>query len=148
MVQNPPEGYQRVIPYLIYNDAPSAIDFLCKAFGFTEKFRMPMPDGKIGHAELSYDNNVVMLATAVAEMNLVSPANLPAKHAGVGVYVDDVDAHFEQAKVAGAVIIAEPEDQFYGDRMYRAQDPEGHNWSLHTHIRDVPLDEMIPPSDC
>ena len=50
MVQNPPEGVQRVIPYLVYADAAAAIDFICNAFGFEERYRFPMPDGSIGHA--------------------------------------------------------------------------------------------------
>ena len=54
MAQNPPEGMQRVIPYLLYADAPAALEFLGKAFGFEERFRMPMPDGKLGHAEVGY----------------------------------------------------------------------------------------------
>ena len=145
MVQNPPEGTQRIIPYIVYNDAVAAIEFLCNAFGFEERFRMPMPDGKIGHAELSYQDNVVMLATAVSEMGLASPQDLPAKHGSVACYVDDVDAHFAHAKDAGATIVTEPEDQFYGDRSYRAKDPEGHDWSFHTHIRDVPMEDMVPP---
>lgn len=145
MVQNPPEGMQRIIPYIVYNDAAAAIQFLCKAFGFEERFSMPMPDGKIGHAELSYRDNIVMLATVVPEMELASPQDLPARHGSIACYVDDVDAHFAQAKAAGATIVAEPEDQFYGDRMYRAKDPEGHDWSFLMHIRDVPPEEMVPP---
>ena len=62
-------------------------------------------------------------------------------------YVDDVDAHYEQAKAAGAQIVAEPEDKYYGDRMYSAADPEGHQWFFATHIRDVPLEEMMPQEE-
>ena len=145
MVQNPPEGTQRVIPYMLYSDAPAALEFLCKAFGFEERFRMPMPDGKIGHAEVGYQGNVVMLATAVAEMGHASPRDLPARHCGIVCYVDDVDVHYAQAKAAGATIISEPEDQFYGDRTYRAKDPEGHEWNFHTHVRDVAPEDMQPP---
>jgi uncharacterized glyoxalase superfamily protein PhnB len=60
--------------------------------------------------------------------------------------VDDVDAHFAHAREAGATIAAEPADQFYGDRNYRAIDPEGHQWIFSTHVRDVPPEEMVPPS--
>ena len=145
MAQNPPEGMQRVIPYLLYADAPAALEFLGKAFGFEERFRMPMPDGKLGHAEVGYQGNVLMLATAVGENGHASPRDLPASHALIVCYVDDVDAHYARAKAAGAKILAEPEDQFYGDRIYRAEDSEGHQWSFHTHVRDVAPEDMKPP---
>jgi uncharacterized glyoxalase superfamily protein PhnB len=58
------------------------------------------------------------------------------------VYVDDVDAHYARAKRAGATILEEPTDQFYGDRRYRAADPEGHHWCFATHVRDVSAEEM------
>ncbi len=145
MAQNPPEGTQRVIPYRLYADAPAALEFLGKAFGFEERFRMPMPDGKLGHAEVGYQGNVLMLATAVGENGHASPRDLPARHSLIVCYVDDADAHYARAKAAGAKILAEPEDQFYGDRIYRAEDLEGHQWSFHTHVRDVAPEDMKPP---
>ncbi len=145
MAQNPPVGMQRVIPYLVYADAPAALEFLGKAFGFEERMRMPRPDGGIMHAEVGYQGNVVMLGTVVDEMGHASPRDLPARHGLIVCYVDDVDAHYAQAKAAGATILAEPEDQFYGDRTYRAEDPEGHQWSFHTHVRDVAPEDMKPP---
>ncbi len=145
MAQNPPEGTQRIIPYLSYADAPAAIEFLCKAFGFEERNRFAMPDGKIGHAELGYGDNVLYLASAYEEMGFQSPRELAGVHCQVHCYVDDVDAHFEQARGAGATIAAEPEDQFYGDRSYRAVDPEGHRWIFSTHVKDVAWEDMKPP---
>lgn len=62
------------------------------------------------------------------------------------VYVDDVDKHFERAKRAGATILEEPRDQFYGDRRYRAVDPEGHHWCFAQHVRDVAPEDMKPPA--
>ncbi len=118
---------QRIIPCLVYADAPAAIDFLCKAFGFEEKFRMPMPDGRIGHAELLYEDNVLYLASVFSEMGLVSPRDLPALPGQIVCRVDDVDAHHAHAEAAGATIAAEPDDQ-HGERSYRAIDPEGHRW--------------------
>ncbi len=145
MAQNPPERTQRAIPYIVYADAAAALEFLGKAFGFEERFRLPMPDGKLGHAEVGYQGNVVMLATAVDTYGHASPRDLSARHGLIVCYVDDVDAHYAQAKAAGAVILAEPEDQFYGDRTYRVVDPEGHNWAVHTHVRDVAPEDMKPP---
>ncbi len=65
----------------------------------------------------------------------------------VYIYVDDVDKHFEQARSAGATILAEPEDLFYGDRRYGAEDVEGHHWYFAQRVRDVPPEEMHPPVD-
>ena len=146
MVQNPPEGCQRMIPYLLYEDAPAAIEFLAKAFGFEERMRFGGKDGHIGHAEMGYKDNLFMLATAVRDQQHDSPKNLPARHGLVMCYVDDVDAHYAQAKAAGAKITRELEDQFYGDRTYGAEDLEGHFWYFATHVKDVPPEEMVPPS--
>ena len=127
MTNSDPDATQRIVPYLIYADAPAALDFLCKAFGFEERFRYPMPDGKIGHAEVTRDGNVVMLASEYEEMGFSSPRNLPARHGQVMCYVDDVDAHHARAKAAGATVVQEPRDE-HGNRAYRAVDPEGHRW--------------------
>ena len=145
MPSNPPENTQRIVPMLVYEDAPRAIEFLCEAFGFEERYRLPMPDSRVGHAELAYGGNVVMLASEYPEMGLQSPKKLPALHAQVQVYVDDVDAHYERAKTAGAVVAAAPEDQFYGDRNYRTVDPEGTRWIFSTRVRDVAPEDMVPP---
>lgn len=145
MVQNPPEGCQRVIPYLVYADAPAALTFLCEAFGFESVLEMPGPDGMLMHAEVGYQDNRLMLATAVESMGHASPKDLPARHASVLCYVDDVDAHYETAKAAGATILTEPETKFYGDRMYGAADPEGHHWFFSTHVEDVDFENMEPP---
>ena len=145
MVSNPPVTSQRAIPYLAYADAPAALEFLSKAFGFEEEFRMPMPDGRIGHAQLGLGGQVVlMLASVYPEMGFISPRDLPGLPCQVLCYVDDVDAHFQQARAAGATIIAEPQDQPHGDRMYRAVDPEGHRWMFATHLRDVAPSTLDP----
>lgn len=75
-----------------------------------------------------------------------SPARVSHVTQELYVYVDDVDKHFEQAREAGATIIDEPADQFYGDRRYRAVDPEGHHSAFATHVRDVPPEDMKPPA--
>lgn len=114
---------QRIVPYLIYQDAPGAIEFLCKAFGFSERFRYDDKDGRIGHAELELLGDTLMLAS-VYEGFGDSPLNLPTVSASVYCVVDDLDAHFQRARDAGATIVAEPHDD-HGGRMYRAMDPEG-----------------------
>ena len=137
-----PGRRQRIVPALSYDDAPAMIDFLCNAFGFVERFRLDMPDGSVGHASLIYGDSEVTLGTAFPEGGLGGPGRLPHRHASVMVYVDDVDAHFEVAKAAGAEITQEPEDQFYGDRTYHAVDPEGGLWWFHQEVREVSAEEM------
>ena len=126
---------QRLIPYLAYEDAPAAIDFLCRAFGFVERFRYPMPDGRIGHAEVALGEHVVMLAS-VHEGFGESPLRLPTVHGQIVCMVDDVDAHYAHALEQGATLIGEPEDD-HGWRSYRAMDPEGHRWIFAT-VLDAP----------
>ena len=142
MAQSPPEGYQHVIPYLAYDDAPAAVEFICNAFGFTERMRMPGPEGILMHAEVGYGDSVLMLSSAMPEMGIASPKGAASVHGNVTVYVDDIDAHCERARAADAAIVEEPQDMFWGDRMYRAADPEGHHWSFMQHVRDVSEEEM------
>jgi PhnB protein len=137
----------RITLALSYADAPAAIEFLCRAFGFEESYRLEMPDGSIGHAELSYGDSTISLASAWAEGGLGSPRSLPHLHACIQVYVDDVDSHYERASAEGAEIIEELADQFYGDRTYRAHDLEGHRWWFHQHLRDVTPEEMTQAID-
>ena len=143
MVSNPPEGAPRIAPYLLYEDAGAGGDFLVNAFGFLEHFRMAGPDGKVMHAEYGIHGAVVMIGCPGPKYT--DPNHTEGNvNVSTHVYVDDVDAHCEHAKAAGAKITAEPEDQFYGDRRYMAEDLAGHVWSFATHVRDVPLEEMQP----
>ena len=137
-----PPDTQRIVPSLSYDDASAAIEFLCRAFGFTEASRLEMPDGAIGHAEIVLLGNTVMLASAYPQGGLGGPRELPHLHSFVTVYVDDVEAHYARAVAAGATITEELADQFYGDRVYRAVDPEGHRWSFHERVRDISEEEM------
>lgn len=89
---------QRIIPYLAYEDAPAAIDFLRNAFGFEERSRMAMKDGRIGHAEMALEDSVLYLASLWKEVGNMSPKDLPGIHCQLYVQVDDVDAHFRRAR--------------------------------------------------
>jgi uncharacterized glyoxalase superfamily protein PhnB len=140
MPQNPPENYQRVMPYLLYKDPAAALEFLTNAFGFTERLRMTDESGRVNHAEVQLHDGVVMFGTPGEDYR--SPGDLGGVTQLVYVYVDDVDAHYGRAKAGGAKIVREPADQFYGDRTYAAEDPEGHHWSFATHVRDVAPEEM------
>jgi PhnB protein len=142
-MDKPPYGPQRVVPMLAYRDAPAAIEFLCKAFGFEELYRLPMDDGRVGHAELRYEGNVVSLASVYDELGFASPQELTGIHCSLLFYVDDVDAHYRRALAAGATVVGEPKDQPYGDRSYRALDTEGGRWVFATHLRDVAPEDML-----
>ena len=142
MAQNPPENMPRITPYVYYEDVAAALDWLAKAFGFQERMRLPGPEGTVTHAEMGLADGVIMLGHPGPDYQ--SPKRSGHMSQNVYVYVDDVDKHFEQAKGAGATILAEPEDQFYGDRRYSVEDPEGHHWYFATHVRDVPPEEMKP----
>ena len=146
-IRNPPAGMQRIIPMLNYADAPAAIDFLVCAFGFEKRRVYPMKDGRIGHAELALGGNVVMLASVFPEMGQIAAGQANGRYSQVFCYVDDVDAHHAQARSAGARIAAEPEDQFHGERHYRAEDPEGHRWIFGQPVRDVPEAEIRATMD-
>jgi len=118
---------QTIIPYLAYEDAPAALTFLHEAFGFEERFRLPMPDGRIGHAEVALGDSVLFLASLWKDVGHMSPKDLPGVHCQIYCHVDDVDAHFLRAREAGATVINEPSEA-HGERTYRAMDPEGHRW--------------------
>ena len=129
--------YQRVIPYIAYADANAALEFLSKAFGFEVTMRMRMDDGRIGHAELVLDGEVVlMVASTYPEMGLLTPRELEGVHAQIKCLVDDLDAHYERAREAGATIASEPKES-YGERAYRAVDLEGHRWIFGTFMEGL-----------
>jgi len=145
MAQAIPEGLDnRIVPYLMINGAAEAIEFYKAALGATENYRLTMPDGAVGHAEIVVNGAVIYLADAPDEME--GSAGNPNKLGGTSVllhqYVEDVDSAVEKAVAAGATLARPPEDQFYGDRASLLVDPFGHNWSLHTHLRDVSPEEM------
>jgi uncharacterized glyoxalase superfamily protein PhnB len=123
-----PGEYPTVAPYLYYEDAGAAMDWLVNAFGFRERMRMDNDDGRVGHGELELgEGGVVMLGEPGSGYENPNARGGRAT-AGVHVYVDDVDAHYEHAKAAGAKINTEPTDQEYGDRRYDCEDLEGHDW--------------------
>ena len=138
-----PDGYPRVIPYLTVSGAAQAIDFYCKVLGATERMRMPGdgPD-KIGHAELELGDAVIMLADEFPDMGSLSPKTIGGTPVSVMVYVEDVDAVFEQAISNGATELRPVEDQFYGDRLGQFEDPFGHRWAVASHVEDVSPEEM------
>lgn len=129
----------RVIPMLAYEDGPAAMDWLAKAFGFTERARWLDDEGRLSHGEMQTDGGgLIMLATPTPHYQ--SPLHhrahcesarrwheVPWVINGVLVHVDDIDVHFARARAAGATILSEIEDDSPGKR-YRVEDLEGHRW--------------------
>ena len=141
-VQPIPAGYHTVTPYLIINGAADALAFYQQAFGATELFRMPTPDGKIGHAEIKIGDSPIMLADESLEMGSRSPQSYGGSPVTIMLYVEDVDTVVNRAVFAGATLQRPVKDQFYGDRSGSVKDPFGHEWHIATHTEDVSPDEM------
>jgi PhnB protein len=137
-----PDGYPRVIPSLIIDGAAAAIDFYVSVLGATVRLRMDTPDGKVGHAELQLGDSVIMLADEFPDMGFLGPKSVGGSPVTISVYVDDVDATFQQAMGAGATELQAVQNQFYGDRSGQFKDPFGHRWNVSTHVEDVPEGEM------
>ena len=131
-------AYPDVIPMIAYQEGASALEWLADAFGFKERARMTAPDGRLTHGEMEAGDGLIMLATPTPDYRGPKRHRETCEQAakwslvpfiidGVLVYVDDVQAHFEQARRAGATILSELEEDANGKR-YRAEDLEGHRW--------------------
>ncbi len=129
-----PDGYHTITPYVVVEGAAKFIEFLKQAFEGKVEVRMDMPGGKVGHAEVRLGDSMLMLGDA-------SPQN-PAQSAGIYLYVPDVDTTHRRALQAGVTSLAEPSNQFYGDRNSRVRDAWGNLWGIATHVEDVPPEEM------
>lgn len=125
---NPERVLANIFPSLSYDDAQAAIEWLCRAFGFTERLLVPGPPGVVVHSELSLGNGVILVNSARPEEGRLSPRSLTGIQQTICVQVDDPDGHHARAHAAGAVIVQELEDTDYGARGYMAEDPEGHRW--------------------
>jgi PhnB protein len=137
-----PDGYHALTPYLIVDGAARAIDWYVRVFAATELFRIPGPDGKVGHAELRIGDSMLMLADAFPQMGAVAPAPGDASSVSLMVYVPDCDAVFARAVEGGAKVLRPLATQFYGDRNGTFSCPFGHKWTVGTHVEDVPPDEL------
>jgi PhnB protein len=145
-VQPIPEGYHSLTPYLAVEDADKAIEFYKDAFGAQELLRMPGPDGKIAHAELQIGDSKLMLSDPFPQSNVKPPAERGGPTGSIFMYVEDVDAIFEQGQRAGAQVVSELEDMFWGDRFGTLSDPFGHVWSIATRKEDLSEEEMAERS--
>ncbi len=135
-------GYHTATPYLIASDAAGAIEFYQQAFGATELMRIPAPGGKVGHAEIQIGDSRLMLADEAPQCSALSPKTIGGTPVSLMLYVPDVDAMFARAVSLGAKVLRPVQDQFYGDRSGSLTDPFGHQWTIATHVEDVPPDEL------
>lgn len=145
-----PLGWPRLSISMYYDDAPKAIDWLCRAFGFQVRLKVEGENGRIEHSELVYGEAVVMVAASGPNSRRprlprgASPVSLGgANTQGVMLYVDDLEAHCRRAFDAGATIVDEPQlhdygSEYWADRSYGALDPEGHLWWFCERVRNPP----------
>ncbi len=127
---------------VLYKDPVAALDWLQKAFGFERTMVITDATGKLVHSEMRFGDGYIMVGGEFADF-VASPASVGGKNTqSIHVHLKDgLDAHCARARTAGAVIVREPEDQFYGDRVYSAKDPEGHVWSFGQTMRQVSREE-------
>jgi uncharacterized glyoxalase superfamily protein PhnB len=123
-----------VIPTLRYRNAPAAIDWLCQAFGFEKNAVYANPDGTIAHAQLTFGNGMVMLASVIESeygklMKQPDEIGLANTQSSC-LIVSDPDAVYARAKTAGAPMVLDIEDKDYGGRAFTCRDPEGHLWNV------------------
>jgi PhnB protein len=128
-----PDGFHTLTPNIVAEDAEQAINFLKRAFGATENYRLILSDGKITHYELKIGNSILNLGTAME--------GWPAHGLVAQIYVEDSDSLFEQAVRAGAKVIMPMTDMFFGTREGRVSDPFGNIWTIST------LKERIAPRE-
>ena len=134
---------QRVTPYLLYRDVGKALQFLEKAFDLQEfGDRFEGPDGTIQHAAVKLRGSEEAVMMGCPGPKYKNPKKLGSVTQMLYVNVANVDKHFARAKKAGARILEEPTDTFYGDRRYGAADPEGHQWFFAQTVRHVSAEEM------
>jgi uncharacterized glyoxalase superfamily protein PhnB len=137
----------RITSNIMYDDPGAALEWLAKSFGFETRLSVPGSDGAIMHAEMQVADSVIMLTPTADSEIWKSPKSLGGSITqSLYVYVDDVDAHCARARSAGAVIVSDLEDMFWGDRTYVVEDLEGHRWAFAEHTRDVAPEDMHPPA--
>ncbi|MNJ91356.1 hypothetical protein D3C87_90070 [compost metagenome] len=135
-------------PYLCVNDGAKAIEFYKKAFGAEELYRLTEPrSGKVAHAEIKIGPASIMLADEYPDMQFLSPLTLKGTPITLHLYVKDVDSFAERAVAAGLKVVRKIEDQFYGDRGGKFQDPFGHVWFLSTQKEILSAEEIKKRAD-
>jgi PhnB protein len=137
-----PKKSTAITPHLTVRDVAAAASFYEKAFGFTRKFMLPGPGGRIMHAELVHENCTVMIGPESLERGMRAPITAGGTPVSLFVYVTDVDALHSRALASGAKELVPPSEQFFGARTSVLLDPDGHQWMFAQHKKEVSVDEM------
>jgi uncharacterized glyoxalase superfamily protein PhnB len=137
-----PDSRASLTSALCYRDPRAALAWLEKAFGFEVAMLIEDEHGNLAHSEMRIGDSLVMIGLEWSADH-ASPASIGGKNTQtLHIQVtSDIDAHCERARAAGAQIMMEPEDQFYGDRSYRCRDPEGHIWTIGQTVASVSREE-------
>ncbi|TDF67850.1 VOC family protein [Cupriavidus sp. L7L] len=127
---------------VFYKDPLAALDWLERAFGFQRVMVIRDQQDQLVHSEMRFGDSYLMVGSEWADFT-ASPASIGGKNTQtVHVHLrDGIDQHCGRARAAGAVIVREPQDEFYGDRSYTARDPEGHVWTFGQTVRQVTKEE-------
>ena len=128
--------------YLRLRNAAQAIAFYEKAFGAREKFRLTEPGGRVGHAELDFNGNTLMLSDEYPEAGIVGPKSIGGTSMTIHLHVDNADEVIQRAIAAGAELVCEPMDHFYGERSGTVRDPFGHEWNIGHNLEEITPEEM------
>ena len=142
-----PPGMRTATPYMIVAGCADALAFYAKAFGAKELMRMPMPGGRIGHAEFKIGDSVIYIGDEMPEMGARGPKSLGGSATHVHLYVKDVNAFWDRAVAAGCTVAMPLADMFWGDRYGKLMDPFGHQWSVAQHVKDLSPSEMAKAAE-
>jgi PhnB protein len=138
-----PEEFHSVTPMFMFKEARRAMEFYKRAFGATERFAMPRPDGKgVMHAELLIGDSIIMMGEENPSEPCKSAETLGGSPVSFYIYLENVDEAFQRALEAGAETRMPVQDMFWGDRVGTVQDPFGYSWSLATHTKDLTPKEL------
>ena len=140
---NPNSGaVHEVFPYLRVRGAAQALEFYRRAFGAEEVLRLTEPGGRIGHAEMRIGPAIIMISEEYPEYSIRGPEALGGTSVSIHLHVDNADALIERARAAGATVVREPKDEFYGERGGMVRDPFGHEWLIGHQVEKVTPEEM------
>jgi len=135
-------GAHTLNTYITIKGCSEAIEFYKKAFNATERGRLLMANGLVGHAEIEIEGSLLMMSDENLDWGNKSPQTIGGTSMTFALYVKDVDAVFQQAIDAGAIEIMAVKDEFYGDRTGQVMDPFGYKWMIATHQEDMSFEEM------
>jgi uncharacterized glyoxalase superfamily protein PhnB len=135
MIANRSVPTDTVLPHIVYEDVGEALTWLAATFGFTEHYRYGDPGGPIPGAQMRLGRAVIMLHNV--RPGSATPRQIGHSTQSITVFVDNVDAHFEHTKSAGAKIVEDLHETIYGERQYGVEDFAGHHWLFSQHATDL-----------